>query len=80
MKVSACQDPRVLASGGSKIQLTVYSIVVRRVTNDRVTTARSESVLAVDLILSTIYSVGASPDVNVRLSVVPVGGALLLHY
>lgn len=59
-------------------KLTVDSVVVRRVADDGVATAGSKSVLTVDLVLSTIDSVGAGPDINVRLSVVRVGSALLL--
>lgn len=51
---------------------------MRRVADDRVTAARSESVLTVDLVLSTVDGVGAGPDINVRLSVVRIGSALLL--
>lgn len=55
-------------------ELTVDTIVGGRVADNRVPAAKGEVILAVDLVLATIDTVGASPDVNVRLTVVPVRG------
>ena len=51
---------------------TVDTVVLGRVANNRVTTARREAVLTVDLVLAAVDTVGASPDVNVRLASLPV--------
>lgn len=51
---------------------TVNTVVGRRVADDGVTATEGEVILAVDLVLATVLAVGTSPDVNVRLAVVPV--------
>lgn len=51
---------------------TVNTVVGGRVADDGVAAAQGEVILAVDLVLATVDAVGASPDVNVRLTVVPV--------
>lgn len=55
---------------------TVNTVVGGRVADDGVATTESQAVLAVDLVVATVDGVGASPDINVRLAVLPVSGAL----
>jgi hypothetical protein len=51
---------------------TVNTVVGRRVADDRIAAAKGEVILAVDLVLATVLAVGTSPDVDMRLAVVPV--------
>lgn len=51
---------------------TVNTVVGRRVADDGVMATGSEVILAVDLVLAAVLAAGTSPDVNVRLTVVPV--------
>lgn len=51
---------------------TVNTVIGRRVADDRVAAAKGEVILAVDLVLTAVDAGGASPDVNVRLTIVPV--------
>lgn len=52
--------------------LTVYTVVIRRVSYNGVSTTKCEVVLTVNLVLAAVHSRGAGPDVNMALAIVIV--------
>lgn len=64
----------VASVGRGEERSGVDAVVLGRVTDDAVAAAGGEAVLAVDLVLTTVGSAGAGPDINVGLAVLPVGG------
>ena len=56
---------------------SIHSIVVRRITDYNDVAALSELVLAIDLLVSTVYGRRASPDIDVPLPGAEVVGTLL---
>ncbi len=55
-----------------KNKLTINTVVLGRVADDGVATAGRQAVLAVNLVLAAILAGRSSPDVDVRLAVLPV--------